>query len=266
MASRPITIIVLIALLVVALIGGFSFGRRVGGPITTTTIVTTTTYTSTVEYLRSTTIISTYTTVTYVPTTTVKTMYITTPITITTTAQVPITITKTVTHTATITYTTTAPQEGVYVFPLVDRDYLSALLKYIDKAATSIYVIMYVVKYDPYEHDDPVNQILNALVRAHQRGVDVKVVVDDETYESYRQTIEFLKSHGIPVKLDESASVRTHAKLIIIDGRVVFIGSHNWTESALSYNHETSVLIESKELAKKLKEYFQNIWNNGRVV
>jgi len=68
------------------------------------------------------------------------------------------------------------------------------------------------------------------------------------------------------VRLDESASRRTHAKIVVIDSRVVFIGSHNWTESALSYNHEASLMVCSQDVAEDLEGYIQSIWSSGRPV
>jgi phosphatidylserine/phosphatidylglycerophosphate/cardiolipin synthase-like enzyme len=172
-----------------------------------------------------------------------------------------------------VTVTTTVVSEverqapaGVLVEPLFDRDYFSALVQWVERANVSIHVVMYAAKYDPSEPGDPVNQLLNKLAYARSRGVDVRVVVDDETAKSYPQTIDFLKNSGIAVKLDESSGRTTHAKLVIIDGKAVLVGSHNWTESALSYNHEASVLIISQDIAEKFEEYFESIWSSGRVV
>lgn len=149
---------------------------------------------------------------------------------------------------------------------LPDTMYYNKLLEMLPRANRSVYVIMFVMKYDPREPGDPVNNILNILVSLKKRGVDVRIIVDDETYESYPETITFLKNNTIPVRLDESRGRTTHSKIVIVDGTYVFIGSHNWTESALTRNHETSILIRSTELASKMTEYFNNIWNNGRVV
>jgi phosphatidylserine/phosphatidylglycerophosphate/cardiolipin synthase-like enzyme len=54
--------------------------------------------------------------------------------------------------------------------------------------------------------------------------------------------------------------------VIIVDEKYLLIGSHNWSESALKYNHEVTVKISSKELAKEAKEYFEMIWSKGRKV
>lgn len=147
---------------------------------------------------------------------------------------------------------------------LPDRDYYSKLLELLNNTNRSVYIIMYVVKYDPKETQDPVNVILRKLVELHLRGVNVKIIIDDETLNNYPETIEYLLANNIPVKLDESKNKVTHAKIVVIDEEIVLIGSHNWTESALSYNHETSLLVQSRDLAKQVINYFNSIWNSGR--
>jgi len=86
---------------------------------------------------------------------------------------------------------------------------------------------MYVVKYDPHEPDDPVNILLETLANMSSWGLDVKIVVDDETYTSYPETIEFLKNSSVSLKLDEYKSHTTHAKIVIVDNETAVLGSHN---------------------------------------
>lgn len=149
---------------------------------------------------------------------------------------------------------------------LLDKDYYGNLSVILSRTNKSVYVIMYVIKYDPKDPRDPVNTLLNILINLSKRNIDVKIIVDDETYNSYPETINYLLSHNISVKLDESSGRTTHTKLIIIDGKIVFLGSHNWTQSALQRNHEVSVLIYDEDVAKILLRYFFNIWSNGRAV
>ena len=51
----------------------------------------------------------------------------------------------------------------------------------------------------------------------------------------------------------------THAKMVIIDRRYLFIGSHNLTQSALKYNHEVSVRIDSPLLAEEALRYMKSL-------
>ena len=46
---------------------------------------------------------------------------------------------------------------------------------------------------------------------------------------------------------------------VIIDDEIVYVGSHNWSESALYYNRETSTKIISDSIADTFKEYFSTI-------
>jgi hypothetical protein len=149
---------------------------------------------------------------------------------------------------------------------LLDKDYYGNLSVILSRTNKSVYVIMYVIKYDPKDPRDPVNTLLNILINLSKRNIDVKIIVDDETYNSYPETINYLLSHNISVKLDESSGRTTHTKLVIIDGKTVFLGSHNWTQSALQRNHEVSVVIYDEDVAKILLRYFFDIWSNGRAV
>lgn len=147
---------------------------------------------------------------------------------------------------------------------LPNEEYFRRVYDLVNRANSSIHVVMYVVKYDPKEAEDPVNALLAALKVARDKGLDVKVVVDDVTRSDYPETITYLKANGIPVKLDPKSGITTHAKLVIIDGKIVIVGSHNWTESALSRNNEYSVLVYSREVALEVERYFQDLWENGR--
>ena len=70
--------------------------------------------------------------------------------------------------------------EGSVLF-LPDNQYSKNLVRLLDMANESVYVALYVVKYDPKQPGDPVNQLLEKLVELKNRGVDVKIVVDDLT-------------------------------------------------------------------------------------
>jgi len=74
----------------------------------------------------------------------------------------------------------------------------------------------------------------------------------DDNLDAYN----YLLSNCVNVKLDTESNT-DHLKLVIIDNRVVYVGSHNWSESALYYNHETSLEIVSEQIAQAFKEYIE---------
>lgn len=154
------------------------------------------------------------------------------------------------------------------VITLPNEKYFEVARGLIERANKSVYVAMYAMKYDPKESisDDPVNMLLNLIVEAKKRGLEVRILVDDVTFRDYRATIDYLKENRIPVKLDPKKDIRTHVKIMVIDGEWVFVGSHNWTESALSYNNEYSLLVRSKLVAIEVESYLNDLWDRGREV
>lgn len=144
-----------------------------------------------------------------------------------------------------------------------DREYFPAVRKLIREAKESIHIVMYMATYTPNKPNSPSNQLLEELVAAHKKGVKVRVVLDQEKLYSdknhYNDPVYFfLKSSGIRVDYEELYT-RTHPKLIIIDGKITVIGSHNWSDSAFKKNRETSVVIKSPEISREYIEWFNRI-------
>ncbi len=69
---------------------------------------------------------------------------------------------------------------------------------------------------------------------------------------------EMLEEEGIKVHFDSDRTV-THVKLVIIDGYITVIGSHNWTYTAFALNNKALVLIESSKVAAEFYRYFRPI-------
>ena len=186
--------------------------------------------------------------------------------TVTDTDTVTSTTTSVTTVTDIVTVTSTVRVEPNYTVEFLgDEAYYERVSSLLDKAGKYVYVAMYLMKYDVNEEDDPVNMLLEKLVELHNRGVDVRVVVDDYTKSHYNDTISYLRENGIPVKLDPYKSTRLHAKIIIIDGKWLVVGSHNWSESGLQYNEEAAILTNKTQTIIEAQKYYDNLWNNGRT-
>lgn len=143
------------------------------------------------------------------------------------------------------------------VFILTDDNYFPYALSSLVSANKSIHMVMYSLNYYPDHPDSKVNMLIDQLALAVERGVDVRIVVDE--YATEKPVLTMLKNKGINIKYD-SKNKTTHAKLIIIDENIIIIGSTNWSYYALEKNHETSLLIKSQNLAKEMERYFEKIW------
>jgi phosphatidylserine/phosphatidylglycerophosphate/cardiolipin synthase-like enzyme len=83
--------------------------------------------------------------------------------------------------------------------------------------------------------------IAEALVRAHQRGVKISVILDkSQRTEKYTEA-DFIANYGIPTYIDDKHAI-AHSKTIIT-------GSFNFTTSAELHNAENLLIIRDSDLA-----------------
>ena len=146
---------------------------------------------------------------------------------------------------------------------LTNQNYFPALLKIIDEAQNEIFVSIFSFKAGVHKNSYP-DRIVGHLAKAVKRGVKVVVILEttdkrsDELNVQNRQTGKLLEEKGIEVYFD-SPRKTTHTKLVVVDERFVILGSHNLTQSALKYNNEISILMESPDLAKRCHNYMLTI-------
>lgn len=146
------------------------------------------------------------------------------------------------------------------------RGYKEVLLDQIRRAEKSVHALMFQL----VDED-----VIEALIEARKRGVDVRVILDpgdhDELIPIIKKAprgfpnlpiaLQLLKA-GVPVRwyrLDPD-QVEMHAKVGIIDGRVLLAGSTNWIPSAFLYNNEMSLLVEGGAAVERSRSMFESDW------
>jgi phosphatidylserine/phosphatidylglycerophosphate/cardiolipin synthase-like enzyme len=149
----------------------------------------------------------------------------------------------------------------------MDAHYFQVAKKMIQEAKYSIQVMMFEMGYYDRNPNTPSNLLIRELINAKKRGVKVEVVLEvregeDRTAKRNRHTGKMLSEEGVEVIYD-SLSKTTHAKYVVVDGRLTLLGSTNWTYYALTNNNEASVLIRSKEVAKAFVDYFNQVKVTG---
>ncbi len=146
---------------------------------------------------------------------------------------------------------------------LKNKDYFPTLVKTIDNARKEIVMSFFLFKTNGYRSNYP-DRLVNHLIRATERGVKVKILLEigkDSNSQINKNNIETakrLKKGGIDVYFD-SLHTKTHTKVVVIDRRYTFLGSHNLTSSALKYNNELSILIDSTKVARETLSYINSL-------
>jgi phosphatidylserine/phosphatidylglycerophosphate/cardiolipin synthase-like enzyme len=136
----------------------------------------------------------------------------------------------------------TGPTPGVTVMEQELLDHLNAAVSSIDVAIYSLSRV----------------SVRDALIAAHNRGVTVRVVADDDAYAEaeYAPHFQALQSAGVPLVLDNRSSLM-HNKFFVIDGQIVWSGSTNMIDTGFSYNHNNSLVFTSTELAAIYRTEFE---------
>ena len=95
--------------------------------------------------------------------------------------------------------------------------------------------------------------IADALIKAHQRGVVVRILVDRSQLTSKYTQVRYVAERGIFVAVDSVPGI-AHNKVMIIDDHFVLTGSFNWTKAAETINVENLLLINDTKTNKIYKE------------
>jgi mitochondrial cardiolipin hydrolase len=108
------------------------------------------------------------------------------------------------------------------------------------------------------------DRITDALLRAHARGVKVRVLTDDDKSHDLGSDIERLRAAGIPCKMDTGNLAHMHHKFALFDGKRLLTGSFNWTRSASEQNEENMIVTPDPVLGSAFQTRFETLWTKLR--
>jgi len=146
------------------------------------------------------------------------------------------------------------------------------VIKYIDEAKYCIDFAMLTFT---------IKDILNALIRANERGVRIRVITDNEMIESSGGKMLILKNFAVDVRAPKYNSPVMHHKFMLIDGQnavneifrqkpgklrpgpyrsLILNGTVNWTLQGFGGNFENCMISSDKIMTTKLEAEFDRMW------
>jgi len=140
---------------------------------------------------------------------------------------------------------------GVYFSPPAGS--AAAIVKAVDASQHEVLVQAY-----SFTH----NAIAQAVLRAHARGVAVRVLLDQKSEQTNRYVVDLLRQGRVPLRGDGQHAI-AHNKVMVIDGAVVITGSFNFTNSAETRNAENFLILKSPDLARLYKAEWDKHWSHG---
>jgi len=104
-------------------------------------------------------------------------------------------------------------------------------------------------------------EIALPLVKARERGVKVRLYLDQDQVDYQYSQSRFLVQKGIKTRISSNNYIM-HNKFAIIDNRLLLTGSYNWTFSANHRNDENLMVIDDPEIIEIFQNQFINLWTN----
>lgn len=135
------------------------------------------------------------------------------------------------------------------------------IIREIEKAQKELLIAVYAFTND---------EIGRVVAQAKKRGVSVQIVLDREFDAGNEKSLgKFLEGQKIPVKRVSGMRPTTpekepglmHQKFSVIDRKIVFTGSYNWTHSADNWNDENLLWFrDAGPLAEEYRKVFFQLW------
>jgi len=142
----------------------------------------------------------------------------------------------------------TGDQAEVYFSPGNDcRHRIQELLR---TATTSVDICVFTITDD---------RITDKIIDAHDRGVQVRVISDDDKALDKGSDLKRMERCRIPVAYDRTSN-HMHHKFAVFDGSTALSGSYNWTRSASERNEENIIITGNVRIVDALQGEFTKMW------
>src|SRR5436305_3382062 len=139
---------------------------------------------------------------------------------------------------------------------------------FVSQAQTSLELALYDVRL----HGETADVVQGALVGAHERGVNVRLLYNVEREDQGRPVAPPPKTEP---DLVESLPFETvgvpgwpdlmHHKYVVRDREAVWSGSTNWTDDSWTREENVIVVVESTGVAIRFQEDFAQLWKKREV-
>lgn len=139
---------------------------------------------------------------------------------------------------------------------------LEPIVSAIDGARSSIDLQMYILSSEA---------IMDALIRAARRGIQVRVMLEPNPYNPEnpaeplpvnQKTALALRGTGVRVAWSDPAFRFTHSKLMIVDRAAAFVMTLNFSKSATSKNREFAAIDSDPGDVRDLCRLFEADWSH----
>ncbi len=114
-------------------------------------------------------------------------------------------------------------------------------------------------------------EIQNALIKAAQKGIQVRVLVPlcDKNPNPLHNVkyIQQMMKHGILAQVMPEVSTALqpymHSKMILVDHKNIYIGSVNFSKNSTQKARELGIIFSNQKIAAQIQNYFEQDWKQS---
>jgi hypothetical protein len=147
----------------------------------------------------------------------------------------------------------------IRVTPLLTPDnYASETLELVRSARETLYFQNQYIGMNADGNFPEFDALIAALLDRIEADVDVRIICRDLMEQ---RKLDMLLALGFPRKVFRFMSA-CHVKTILVDGKRVLLGSHNWSNEGTVSNRDASLLFDDEEIAAYYQDIFLYDWEN----
>jgi cardiolipin hydrolase len=124
------------------------------------------------------------------------------------------------------------------------------IIKFINRTEKTLDIAVYSLTH---------NDIAAAIIDAHKRGVEIRILTDALQAKGGGSDDELLESSGVPLRRDTQSGLMHH-KFAISDSRAIGLGSFNWSVNADVRNMENWNVCRLKYVIDIYQKEFEKLW------
>jgi hypothetical protein len=148
----------------------------------------------------------------------------------------------------------------IRIQPILTPDnYHAKVLSLIKSADTSFYMQTQYIHPSDKAVDQDFADLISAVVALQHAGKDVRVILSQ--YEKEGDWLDRLQATGMDLA---SVKIQTavHNKGIVVDSKVVMLGSQNWSGDGVLRNRDASLIVHDADAAAYYEQIFLHDWVN----
>ena len=148
--------------------------------------------------------------------------------------------------------------------------YSNTLIAAARSARRRVWILCYVLNANLNRQNDPITLFLSILRARRTAGCDIRFILDNPQINRpnyhcnkffMRRLMEWDFKFCTP-----PPRVTSHAKAVLIDDKVLFIGSHNLAKSSLLNPLDCTVELRNEFLILSFAETYKMLWENSSMI